>query len=330
VSLPRLHLVLRCSLILFGVASAPGVSLAVVRSMHIDFGINNQQTMLPGWNNFTGAALTEPTTVLNLIDSVGNPTGIVFTPTWSAPDTNDDTGIALALANFQGRYPDELPGIAQSALRDNLYVRDGYTFTVTLSNLPANTRYNFLFYGAAGETSTGDYSLWTVTGSNSGSDFITPLVANHTQVATVNGIIPNASNSIAVRFEGRRPNGAVQNPGINNDGLGRFNYMRILQHSLINGDFDANGVVNAADYTAWRNDFGNWAHVTGSDGNHNGFVDASDYVIWRKAMSTVGGATASSSADSLAVPEPHAALLLAAMIFSVCGQRVRDRGRSRR
>jgi hypothetical protein len=137
-------------------------------------------------------------------------------------------------------------------------------------------------------------------------------VANHTQVATVNGIIPNASNSISVRFEGRRPNGTMQNPAVNNDGLGRFNYMRILQHSLIPGDFDANGVVNAADYTAWHKDFGNWAHVTGADGNHNGFADASDYVIWRKAMSTAGGAAESSSAQSLAVPEPHAALLLVA------------------
>jgi hypothetical protein len=309
----------------FGIVSAPGVSLAVVRSMHIDFGINNQQTMLPGWNNFTGAGLTEPTTVLNLIDSFGAPTGIVFTPTWSAPDVGSDTGIALALANFQGRYPDELPGIAQSALRDNLYVRDGYTFTVTLSNLPANTRYNFLFYGAAGETSTGDYSLWTATGSNSGSDFIAPLVANHTQVATVNGIVPNASNSISVRFEGRRPDGTMQSPAVNNDGLGRFNYMRILQHSLIPGDFDVNGVVNAADYTAWRSDFGNWAHVSGADGNHNGFVDASDYVVWRKAMSLASGAVSSSSVESLAVPEPHAALLMAAAMFSVCGLRVRGR-----
>jgi hypothetical protein len=328
VSFRRLHLVLRCSLILFGVVAAPAVSLAAVRSIHVDFGINTQLTTIPGWNNLTGPAGTEPTTVLNLIDSVDMPTGIVFTPTWSAVDVASDTGIALALSNFQGRYPDELPGIAQSALRDNLYVRDGYTFTVTLSNLPANTRYNFLFYGASG--TTGDYSLWTVTGSNSGSDFITPLVANHTQVATVNGIIPNASNSISVRFEGRRPNGTVQNPAINDDGLGRFNYMRILQHSLINGDFDANGVVNAADYMAWRSDFGLLAHVTGSDGNHNGIVDASDYVVWRKAMSMAGGAGSSSSVQSLAVPEPHAALLLGATIFSICGLRVRNRGRLRR
>jgi hypothetical protein len=86
-----------------------------------------------------------------------------------------------------------------------------------------------------------------------------------------------------------------------------------------------NGVVNAADFTAWRKDFGNWAHMPGADGNHNGFVDASDFVVWRKAMSLAGGAASSSSVESLAVPEPHAALLMVAAVLSVCGLRVRGR-----
>ncbi|HEY3394635.1 MAG TPA: hypothetical protein VGK58_18130 [Lacipirellulaceae bacterium] len=322
----KLNLLLLSLLIMFGAWSMPSVSLAVVRSIHLDLGINTQPTTATGWNHLTGAAGAKPVNVLNLRDSTGALAGITLTPSWSAMD--DDTGIALAQANYDGPYPEELAGIPQSALRDNIYVRDGQTFTMTLTNLPANTRYNFLFYGAAGNT--GDYSLWTVTGSNTGTDSIANLIMNSTDVATVIGTIPDAQQRIVVRFEGRRPNGAVQNPGINNDGLGRFNYMRILQHSLINGDFDANGVVNATDYMAWRNDFGLLAHVTGSDGNYNGIVDASDYVVWRKAMSTSGGAAASSSAQSLAVPEPHAALLLAASIFSVCGLRVRDRGRSRR
>ena len=124
-----------------------------------------------------------------------------------------DAGIALPAADFQGPYPDELPGIAQSALRDNVWVRDGQSLTFTLNNLPANTVYNFLFYGAAG--TTGDYSLWTVTGSNSGSDFIVPLVNNGTQVATVNGIIPNVSDEITV---------VMTSPGV-----GRWNLMQITE-----------------------------------------------------------------------------------------------------
>jgi hypothetical protein len=306
---------LSCSVIVFGLGSFAGVAFAN-RSVHVDFGINTQQTMLPGWNNFTGAQLVEPTTTLNLIDSTGAATGITLTSVWSAMD--NDTGIASTAANFQGPYPDELPGIAQSALRDGVYVRDGQSLTLTLNNLPANTGYNFLFYGAA--SNTGDYSLWTVTGSNAGSDFIADLVNNGDEVATVAGIIPNAMQKITVRFEGRRPDGTPQNPAINDDGLGRFNYMRILQHSLMPGDFDANMMVDAADYTTWRNGFGLLAHVTGADGNRNGIVDAADYVLWRKAM-MAGAGGGSSSAPLQSVPEPHAAVLLIAAMLSFCALR---------
>jgi hypothetical protein len=133
---------------------------------------------------------------------------------------------------------------------------------------------------------------------------------------------------IMIRFEGRRPNGSAQNPGINDDGLGRFNYMRILQHSLIPGDFDANMLVNDADYTTWRNDFGLLAHVSGADGNRNGIVDAADYVLWREAMPGGGGsALGSTNGLSQSVPEPHAAVLVALMLMSSCLVGVRGRRR---
>jgi hypothetical protein len=317
----RLNLVVRCSLVVFGMMSMPGVSLAVIRAINLDVGVDSQQSLITGYNNLTGPALSEPTSTLNLIDSLGAATGITLTPTWTAMD--HDTGVALPAANYQGPYPDELSGIAQSALRDNVWAREGQSLTMTLNNLPANTVYNFLFYGAA--STTGDYSLWTVTGSNSGSDSIVPLVNNQTQVATVNGIIPNASQRITVKFEGRRPDGTPHLPGVLDDGLGRFNYMRILQHSAIAGDFDANGVVDAADYTTWRNGYGLLAHETGADGNHNGIVDGADYVLWRKAMMAGGSGASIESAQS--VPEPHAAALLGAIILSYCGFRARRRCR---
>jgi hypothetical protein len=314
---------LRYLLIVSGVWSMPGVALAVIHAIDLDLGIDIQQSSVAGWNNLTGPALTEPANMLNLIDTSGAATGITLSPTWSAMDA--DTGIALTAADFQGPYPNELSGIAQTALRDNVWVRDGKTLTLSLNNLPANTVYNFLFYGAAG--TTGDYSLWTVNGSNSGSDFIVPLVNNSAQVATVNGIIPDVNQRITVKFEGRRPDGSTQLQGVNDDGLGRFNYMRILQHSLIAGDLDANSVVDAADYTTWRTDYGRLAHITGADGNRNGIVDAADYVIWRKAMMAGAGGAGASIDSTQAAPEPHAAVLLGIVMFSY--HRVRMRGRRR-
>ena len=48
------------------------------------------------------------------------------------------------------------------------------------------------------------------------------------------------------------------------------------------GDYDGNGVINAADYSVWRASFGTTvAYGSGADGNENGVVDAGDYVVWR-------------------------------------------------
>jgi hypothetical protein len=47
------------------------------------------------------------------------------------------------------------------------------------------------------------------------------------------------------------------------------------------GDYNVDGVVDAADYAVWRNSLG--THVipgTGADGDGNGFVDNDDYEIW--------------------------------------------------
>ncbi len=60
------------------------------------------------------------------------------------------------------------------------------------------------------------------------------------------------------------------------------------------GDFNNDGIVNAADYTTWRDGLGTT-------------YTAADYQVWRNNF----GATASSAlATTNAVPEPRAILLL--------------------
>lgn len=74
--------------------------------------------------------------------------------------------------------------------------------------------------------------------------------------------------------------------------------------SQLPGDFDRSGVVDTADYTLWKQQFG----ATGpalADGNGDLVVDAADYAIWRDNVDT-GAAVLSAS-----VPEPTAAMLLA-------------------
>lgn len=93
------------------------------------------------------------------------------------------------------------------------------------------------------------------------------------------------------------------------------------------GDYDLNGVVDAADYARWRTTFGNTVSPAGTlaDGNGNGKVDAADYVVWRDNL---GASVASGSAlSSSVVPEPTTLALVLAGPCSVylLGSRRRQR-----
>ncbi|TWT76968.1 hypothetical protein Pla123a_23930 [Posidoniimonas polymericola] len=65
----------------------------------------------------------------------------------------------------------------------------------------------------------------------------------------------------------------------------------------VEGDYDASGAVDAADYTLWSTAYGSAGPA--ADGNNDGVVDAADYVYWRDRAATAGGALSVS-----AVPEP--------------------------
>ena len=73
------------------------------------------------------------------------------------------------------------------------------------------------------------------------------------------------------------------------------------------GDYNQNGVVDAADYIVWRTTLGNAvANYSGADGDGDGMIDQDDYDVWRAhfgqtlpppgAGSGMGIATASAAA----------------------------------
>ncbi len=47
----------------------------------------------------------------------------------------------------------------------------------------------------------------------------------------------------------------------------------------LKGDYNGDGVVDAADYTVWRDALGSTMNLA-ADGDHNGVVDADDHVVW--------------------------------------------------
>ncbi|MBB6429686.1 PEP-CTERM sorting domain-containing protein [Algisphaera agarilytica] len=79
--------------------------------------------------------------------------------------------------------------------------------------------------------------------------------------------------------------------------------------TILAGDYNGNGVVDAADYTVWQDSFGDTVVAgTGADGNENGVIDAADYTVWQDNF----GNTASGSGATV-IPEPSAGLILAGL-----------------
>ncbi len=76
------------------------------------------------------------------------------------------------------------------------------------------------------------------------------------------------------------------------------------ERPTLTGDYNGDGLVNAADYTIWRDTTGSQA-LLGADGDESNVVDAADRTAW---ADNYGVATGSSTAAS--VPEATAAALL--------------------
>ena len=88
------------------------------------------------------------------------------------------------------------------------------------------------------------------------------------------------------------------------------------------GDYNADGAVDAADYTVWRNTLGQGiAAGQGADGNNNGSVDPADYTVWKDhfgaAYNSGGGVR-----GVLGVPEPASGYLMSAGLLAAVARRV--------
>lgn len=95
---------------------------------------------------------------------------------------------------------------------------------------------------------------------------------------------------------------------------------RVAAVAPIPGDYNFDGVVDAADYTVWRQDLNSTTDLS-ADGNNSGQVDPLDYFVWSAAY---GEATGSPAAT--AVPEPAGVLLLGfGCVVSSMGSRRQSR-----
>lgn len=73
------------------------------------------------------------------------------------------------------------------------------------------------------------------------------------------------------------------------------------------GDYNASGVVDAADYAVWRKLLNQIGAGLVADGDDNNIVTDADYQIWR---TNFGATISSGAAGASAVPEPATAWLV--------------------
>ncbi|MEX2168641.1 MAG: autotransporter-associated beta strand repeat-containing protein [Pirellulales bacterium] len=96
--------------------------------------------------------------------------------------------------------------------------------------------------------------------------------------------------------------------------------LHVIDAVLPPGDYNQNGVVDAADYTVWRDTRDSMTNLT-ADGNNSGAVDAGDLNVWQ---ANFGRALGSGANEAAAVPEPATSALLliaGASAFCIAGYR---------
>jgi glycoprotein endo-alpha-1,2-mannosidase len=105
------------------------------------------------------------------------------------------------------------------------------------------------------------------------------------------------------------PSGTGYTAGYHYEGYGNL-YLDLLRAAtVIPGDFNRDGDVDDADFTVWRESFGNTGPNLPADGNRDTVINAADYTIWRDAQNLAGHA-----ANGLNVPEPATAWLTALLL----------------
>jgi len=95
------------------------------------------------------------------------------------------------------------------------------------------------------------------------------------------------------------------------DGVG---YSLVTPIILLAGDFNNDGVVNAADYTVWRNHLGalSEADINNRGDGQNG-VDQADYAVWKQHF---GDSAEGFGGLVGAVPEPACVMLLLPILIA--------------
>jgi hypothetical protein len=99
----------------------------------------------------------------------------------------------------------------------------------------------------------------------------------------------------------------------------------VVQYTAISaavpGDYNNNGVVDAGDYTIWRDHLGQTFQLQNEGGITPGVVNAADYAFWKANFGngTPGAGAAAAGRAAVGVPEPASSSLVLAATVVACG-----------
>ena len=93
----------------------------------------------------------------------------------------------------------------------------------------------------------------------------------------------------------------------------------------LSGDYNKDLIVDAADYTVWRDTMGQSGYHRAADGNGDGVVDALDYGVWQSNFGRVWSAAGSGAGSGAAVTEPTSLALFGTAIVLSAAYKSRRR-----
>jgi T5SS/PEP-CTERM-associated repeat protein len=196
--------------------------------------------------------------------------------------------------------------------------------------------------GSYTQTSTGQLQI-ELAGTTPGSQYDQLIMSGiivldgTLQVTTLNGFAPKALDRFNIFQSGATP--LTTFATVNLPTLGSFlawDQSQLYSGGLLSvistlpGDYNRDGIVDAADYTVWRDSFGqSVADGTGADSDGDGMITQSDYDFWVSQFGEIaGGGLGAGGGATAAVPEPPTAVLLSmALSFAGIGVAIDKRRR---